>query len=276
MAADLKITSTTKAQAVQAYIHAKDKLKYITDDPPDRDPKDPTTFTVHEEWMRENSIVKIWLWNNVEPAIASNVMFHSLAKDVWNDLRESFSQERNISRMYDLYEKLFNFQQGDETLNEYCASYKGMVEELQIHQPLTTNLDQLKQQRAEFHVAKFLFGLHLDYQFVNSQLLTGEKVPSLNEVFSRINRLANPFKPDSTPKDNFVGNRGWGCGRGSNGQGICTQYVDKSARQCTFCGKPNHIVDTCWAKHGKPDWANELANIATTDTTTEKPNNDMN
>ncbi|XP_043687974.1 uncharacterized protein LOC122639217 [Telopea speciosissima] len=222
------------AQAVQAYIHAKGKLKYITDDPPNRDPKDPTTFTAHEEWMRENSIIKIWLWNSVELAIASNVMFHTLAKDVWNDLCESFSQERNIS--------------------------------------------------LEFHVAKFLAGLHPDYQSVKSQLLTGEKV----EVFSRLNLLANSSKLGKIPKDNsaFVANRGRGHGRGqfrgrgrgsgSSGGGTGPQYMDKSARQCTHCGKPNHTVDTCWAKHGKPEWANELANVATTDTANEKTTSDMN
>ncbi|XP_043704325.1 uncharacterized protein LOC122654334 [Telopea speciosissima] len=274
------------AQAVQAYIHAKGKIKYITDDPPTVDPKDPTSIIAHDEWMRENSIIKIWLWKSVAPTIASNVMFHTLAKDVWNDLCESFSQEKNISPMYGLYEKLFTFQQGDKSLNEYFATYKGMVEELKLHQPLTTNLDRLKQ-RAEFHVAKFLARLHPDYQSVKSQILTGEKVPSLNEVFFCINRLANPSKSDSTTKDSsaFTVSRGQGRGRdqskgrgrGTGGSGTSYQSFDKSTHQCSYCGKQNHTVGTCWAKHGKPEWANELANTAITDNSpTEKPTSDTN
>ena len=28
--------------------------------------------------------------------------------------------------------------------------------------------------------------------------------------------------------------------------------ADKSAKPCSFCGKTNHIVKDCWAKHGRP------------------------
>ncbi|KAL0370900.1 UNVERIFIED_CONTAM: hypothetical protein Sangu_0408100 [Sesamum angustifolium] len=27
---------------------------------------------------------------------------------------------------------------------------------------------------------------------------------------------------------------------------------------CTHCGRTNHVVDKCWIKHGKPDWANTV------------------
>ncbi|XP_043705457.1 uncharacterized protein LOC122655317 [Telopea speciosissima] len=149
--------------------------------------------------MRENSVLKSWLWNSIEPSIAANVVFHKTVKGVWNDLKESFSQEKNISRTYELYENLFRFSQQDKSLNEYFSGYKGIIEELQVHQPLTTDLEQLKLQRAEFHVAKFLAGLHPDYQSVKSHLLKGEKVPSLNETFSQLQRLSTSSRADSAP-----------------------------------------------------------------------------
>ena len=45
------------------------KLKYIESDPPSKNSKD------YEDWVSENSIVMLWLWNNLEPTVSSIVMF---------------------------------------------------------------------------------------------------------------------------------------------------------------------------------------------------------
>ncbi|KAL0341262.1 UNVERIFIED_CONTAM: Retrovirus-related Pol polyprotein from transposon RE1 [Sesamum radiatum] len=37
----------------------------------------------------------------------------------------------------------------------------------------------------------------------------------------------------------------------------CLQHPT-SSRYCTHCGRTNHVVDKCWIKHGKPDWANTV------------------
>lgn len=98
----------------------------------------------------------------MEPSIAANVMFHTTAKGVWDDLMESYSQDKNMSRIYELYEKIFNFKQGDKSLGEYYSALKGMWEELNLYQPITTDFERPKTQRADFQVAKFLFGLNVN------------------------------------------------------------------------------------------------------------------
>ncbi|KAK3420744.1 hypothetical protein EUGRSUZ_G01582 [Eucalyptus grandis] len=258
------------AQAVKVYINAEGKLPYLTTHPPDENSRD------YHGWMRENDTLLVWLWNNMEPSIAANVMFHTTAKGVWDDLMESYSQHKNMSRVYELYEKIFNFKQGDKSLGEYYSALKGMWEELNLYQPITTDLERLKTQRSEFQVAKFLSGLNADLQPVKSQLLAGERVPSMNEAFCRIQRIVPPSSTSSKDNSAFVagsGGRGRGGfsnrGRGfggnrSRGGGRNGQSSDRDSRQCIHCGKFGHIVDTCWAKHGKPEWAQRsvIANTA--------------
>ncbi|XP_043700459.1 uncharacterized protein LOC122651218 [Telopea speciosissima] len=119
---------TLWVQAVQTYLYAKDKVQHLTEDPPSYDPKDKTSTAAYTTWMRDNSTVKIWLWNSMEPAIVSNVMYHSTAKGVWTDLRGTYSQAKNVSRIYEIYEKLFTHKQGDRSLSEFFGSFKGLIE----------------------------------------------------------------------------------------------------------------------------------------------------
>ncbi|GAV76448.1 UBN2_3 domain-containing protein [Cephalotus follicularis] len=64
------------AQVVKIYIMAKKKLKFLNSDPPVPD------TSGYEDWMQKNAVILIWLWNNMEPEIDANAMFHNTAKGV--------------------------------------------------------------------------------------------------------------------------------------------------------------------------------------------------
>ncbi|GAV76389.1 UBN2_3 domain-containing protein, partial [Cephalotus follicularis] len=167
---------------------------------------------------QENAVILIWLWNSIEPEIAANVMFHNTAKGVWEDLNDTYSQDKNMNRVYDLYDKMFRLHQSGKPLHEYYSTFKGLAEELNVYQPLTNDIDKLKAQRNEFLVSKFLAGLDPNLQKVKGHNLAGETVPSLTDTFSRLQRVAYPMSYESSPKDNsaFTVGRGRGrsCGSG--------------------------------------------------------------
>lgn len=75
-------------------------------------------------------------------------LFLKTAKEIWDALREMYSHEKNITRVYELYENLFS---RDRSLSDYYATLKGMWEELNIYQPLSADIQK---QREEFQVAK--------------------------------------------------------------------------------------------------------------------------
>ncbi|GAV80161.1 UBN2_3 domain-containing protein, partial [Cephalotus follicularis] len=128
------------AQAVKIYIMAKKKLKFLNSDPPAPD------ASGYEDWMQENAVILIWLWNSMEPEIAANVMFHNTAKGVWDDLKDTYSQDKNMNRVYDLYDKMFHHRQSGKPLHDYYSTFKGLAEELNVFQPLTNDIDKLKAQ----------------------------------------------------------------------------------------------------------------------------------
>ena len=125
------------AQAIKAYIFFKEKLSLLFDDAPDHDSKDPTYVKKYNTWFRDNSMVQTWLWNSIEYFILPIVMFHDTAKAIWVDLKETYGQDKNISRIYDLYERMFTYSIGDKSLTDYYGGFKGLIEEIQAVQSLS-------------------------------------------------------------------------------------------------------------------------------------------
>ncbi|GAV77240.1 UBN2_3 domain-containing protein [Cephalotus follicularis] len=185
---------------------AKKKLKFLTSYPSTPD------ASGYEDWMQENGVILIWLWNSMEPEIAENVMFHNTAKGVWDDLKDTYSQDKNMNRVYDLYDKMFHLHQSGKPLHDYYSTFKGLAEELNVFQPLTNDIDKLKAHRNEFLVSKFLAGLDPDLQKLKGHILAGETVPSLTDTFSQLQRVAYPMQHESSPKDNSAFTIGRGRG----------------------------------------------------------------
>ena len=97
------------AQAMKVALGGRKKLKYITSNAPTKDSKE------YEDWVSGNYIVMSWLWNSIEPSIDFNVMFLSSAKAIWESIRETFSMDKNVSWVFEVYQNLFLLQQFDKS-----------------------------------------------------------------------------------------------------------------------------------------------------------------
>ncbi|OVA15137.1 hypothetical protein BVC80_7347g4 [Macleaya cordata] len=177
---------------------------------------------MYREWVRDDAIVFGWLWNSMEPHVARNVEFMKTSRSVWTALAELYSQERNVSRIYEIYEQLFNSQQGETSLVEFYGLLRGLWGELDLHQPLSTSLEEQKKQREEFRVALFLSKLNSDYRVFKDQLLAGETLPTAANAFSRLQRasLGTNSSPSTGSRESSAlysstGGRGGRGGRGA-------------------------------------------------------------
>ncbi|GFP99655.1 hypothetical protein PHJA_002109600 [Phtheirospermum japonicum] len=124
------------------------------------------------------------------------------------------------------------------------------------------NIDPKKNQWEEFLVAKFQSGLDSTFWPVRDNLLSSEAIPALSNALSRVLRVATgcPESNPSTPSENSAmaicshwSSRGRCGGRG--------REVDssKGSLSCVHCGRSNHASEKCWAKFGKPEWANAIS-----------------
>ena len=66
------------------------------------------------------------------------------------------------------------------------AKFKDIWEELNIYQPISSDVKTMKKQRDSMHVAHFLSGLPKSLNPVKLQILASLDLPSLSEVFGRL------------------------------------------------------------------------------------------
>jgi len=58
-----------------------------------------------------------------------------------------YSNEKNLSRVFEIYESLFELKQGDRSVPEFYGELKGLIDELEMHQPAVTDAATL----SEYH-----------------------------------------------------------------------------------------------------------------------------
>lgn len=129
---------------------------------------------------KENAWVWSWLRNIVEPHVSYEVMLPASDYAVWTSLKETYGQEGNIQRIYELREGIFLTKQGSRPLHKLYSSVKSKWEELNLYQPYPGDLDTWKKQREELKVISFLVALGPHYESSKDQFLTGIDLPSLN------------------------------------------------------------------------------------------------
>ena len=115
-------------------------------------------------------------------------MFLSTAKEMCDILKVMYENEKNPSRVFEIYERLFELKQGDRSVPEFYGELKSLIDDLEMHQ-LVTDATILTEYRQDLAVSKFLSGLSPSLRsHLRVQILSGDIIPTLNAAFSRVMR----------------------------------------------------------------------------------------
>ncbi|KAF3772412.1 hypothetical protein EJ110_NYTH58036 [Nymphaea thermarum] len=142
----------------------------------------------YSSWKGDNNNVMSWIMNSVQPQIASTIAYYTSAKQMWDFLKQTYSNDRNVSKILQVEEELLNLQQGDQSLAQYFASLKSISERLKALRPPCPTC--YKTHGEQSMVAKFLQGLSSEYAVAKAQMLTGAEIPDLADAYNRLSRLA--------------------------------------------------------------------------------------
>ena len=63
-----------------------------------------------------------------------------------------YDNEKNPSRVFGIYERLFELKQGDRSVSEFYGELKGLIDELEIHQPAVIDAATLSEYRQNLTV----------------------------------------------------------------------------------------------------------------------------
>ena len=70
-----------------------------------------------------------------------------------------YDNEKNPSRVFEIYERLFDLKQGDRYMPEFYGELKGLIDELEMHQLSVTDVATLRGYHQDLALSKFLSGL---------------------------------------------------------------------------------------------------------------------
>ncbi|KZV52593.1 hypothetical protein F511_24790, partial [Dorcoceras hygrometricum] len=116
------------AQSIKLIIEGKGRLGYLTGDTREPERGDPKWSS----WKSENSMVMAWITNSMEPSIGRTYLFLPTAKDVWEAVRETYSDLQNSSQIFDLKTRLWNSKLGQKTVIEYYNEMRALWQELDL------------------------------------------------------------------------------------------------------------------------------------------------
>jgi hypothetical protein len=158
---------------MQRALGAKNKLRFI-----DGSLEIPNLQDLNRpQWERCNHLIHSWLINSVSDQIASTIVFHEYAIDVWRDLHERFSKADRI-RIATIRTSINTLKQGSKSVLDYFMELKALWEELNSHRPLPmctcvhqcrcAAMQLVRDYRLEDQVIQFLTGLNDSFSVVKT------------------------------------------------------------------------------------------------------------
>ncbi|KAG5553195.1 hypothetical protein RHGRI_011155 [Rhododendron griersonianum] len=183
--------------------------------------------------------------------------------EIWDALFDSFSQQSNVSRDFELYEKFFTTKQSGKPLSKYYSSLKSLWDLLLQHRPFTSDLAQQKRYWEDFMLASLLFGLDSELRGFKDQILASETLPMAANAYSHLSRSSlgqssnvslnvapilgsSAFVSSTGVRGNFHGH-GRANSRGGIGRNFCGssrgggRTDGRGDRKCNHCHATNHL-----------------------------------
>ncbi|XP_070673139.1 uncharacterized protein [Malus domestica] len=244
------------SQSVLIYITGRGKWSYVSGTkmaPAEAD-------ALYAIWEEENAMVQSWLLNSMTRDVRAIFLRLSTAKDVWDAVIQTYSIEKDASKLYELRRQALATRQNGEPLSAYYGKLQQIWQEIDFLRPgklkCADDIATRETEISEERLYDFLAGLdpHLDH--VRSQVLTQTTLPSVRAAYALVNAEA------SRQTIMLVGPQVEGSAmvaapsrfpRGvSNSRLGGSKTTD--TRKCTYCDKDKHTRDTCFKLHGYPDW----------------------
>ncbi|KAI5398302.1 hypothetical protein KIW84_063908 [Lathyrus oleraceus] len=146
----------------------------------------------YKQWKSENSLIIVWLVSSMETGIGKPYMFLPSAKDVWEAVKETYSDIQNSFQIFGLKSKLWHAKQGDRSVTAYYNELLTLWQELDLcyddnWRCTEDNVLFLKRQEND-RVFMFFAGLNKDLDEVRGRVLGKVPLPTLREIFAKIRR----------------------------------------------------------------------------------------
>ena len=136
-----------------------------------------------------------------------------------------YENGKNLSRIFEIYEHLFELKQRDRSVPESYGELKSLIDELKMHHHAFTDAATLREYRQDLTMSKFLSDLNPSLRSqLCGQILGSYNILTLTVTFSRVMRVSTGTDVSPTPSIEqsvmifkYSRDRGRDCGRNFEG-----------------------------------------------------------
>ncbi|KAF7845046.1 uncharacterized protein G2W53_001951 [Senna tora] len=250
------------SRSMRIALKSKNKLCYIDGSFPQPEDEDSDEFLL---WSCVDSTVTGWLVNSMTKDLAEAYAFSSSARQLWLELEDKYGKG-DRPRVFHLKKKLMTLKQNGATLDVYSNNLKKLWAEINCLQPrkkCSCDVNKLREEDDDSNdVMQFLSGLDEKYDSVVDTILMMEPTPSYNKAYAIVARIEGQKMNSKSSIDvnessamavkNFVQQK-----TNSENKNLTWRKDQKKDRHCSFCNKDGHMEDSCFKKHGQPEWHKE-------------------
>ncbi|KAG7556889.1 Reverse transcriptase RNA-dependent DNA polymerase [Arabidopsis suecica] len=202
------------------------------------------TIPEEDKWFQEDQTVLALLQNSLEASILEGYSYCETAKELWDTLKNVYGNESNLTRVFEVKKAINELSQEDLEFTKHFGKFRSLWSELESLRPGTLDPKILHERREQDKVFALLLTLNPSYNDLIKHLLRSEKLPSLDEVCSQIQKeqgssglFGGKGELSSANKGEVVANKG------------VYRNDERKALVCEHCKKKGHIKDKCWILH---------------------------
>ena len=151
---------STWCRSMTISLNAKNKLGFI--DGTVKTPSAENKPNDYASWKRCNDMILSWILNSITPDLADSVIYSTTTQEVWEDLRDRFSQS-NAPRIFQIERDIAYTSQGQMTVAAYYTKLKGLWDELGSYSSTTCSCGADHKRR---QLMQFLMGLNDSYKAI--------------------------------------------------------------------------------------------------------------
>ncbi|KAI5345032.1 hypothetical protein L3X38_012909 [Prunus dulcis] len=221
-------------------LNAKNKLGFV--DGTLKKPSSESNPDEHAVWLRCNDMVFSWIVNTLDPEISYSVIYCTTAHEIWEDLRERFSQS-NAPRIFQLQPETSYLTQDQLSVATYYTKLKGLWDELAS---CTYSFTCTCAAHGDCNkLMQFLMGLNESYSAVRCQILLMNPLQSA--------RTGRPNQNRSTNREDRRTDRSDQKRSQTSNHDDRNAGSSKNRPHGTYCDDDGHHIYTCWKLHWYPE-----------------------
>ncbi|XP_024031879.1 uncharacterized protein LOC112094638 [Morus notabilis] len=160
---------------------AKNKIGFINGSI--EPPSETEHSTEYALWNQCNNMILSWFTHLVEPNLTKGVIHAKMARQVWEDFKDQFSQ-KNAPAIYQIQKSLASLSQCMMAVSAYFTKLKSLWDELDTYRsiPACNLMKAHIEQREEDRMMQFLMGLNDTYSGVRSNILMITPLPNVRQA----------------------------------------------------------------------------------------------